>query len=332
MLKSNGKGREDKMLERKDNKANSKVQEYFHMSEVDLRDLCRHQIDSFEHWTRRLIDEKMKEEYGAGYFELEIQSGNDEQGNTIMQPLIKKSIIDQVEGRMATNPERFSRKIDALVFDDITYFFCRDDFYQRMFKNILETFFSGKNEVRSVLDRVVRIRNKLSHGNVVSIREAEQVVCYMNDFIDVFKRYYQQCGREKDFNVPVFIRLKDSTGNDVVRQHMDWYPWEIHEKPIDNFTRPKLRAGDTYKAWVEVDGSYDVERYTITWEFKCGQRTEKFEGNEMLVKFGVHDVASLPEIKCVLTTDKEWHRRREKGDDELSFRSELVLPPIEDCY
>ena len=50
--------------------------------------------------------------------------------------------------------------------------FAQEDFYQKMFKNILETFFSGKNEVRSVLDRVVRIRNKLSHGNVISIREA----------------------------------------------------------------------------------------------------------------------------------------------------------------
>lgn len=321
-----------KKAKKKAKKANSKVQEYFYMSEVDLRDLSRQQIDSFEHWARRLIDEKMKEEYGEEYFELEIQSGNDEQGNAIVQPLIKKSIINQVEGRITANPGRFSRKIDALVFDDIIYFFCKDDFYQNMFKNIFEPFFSGKNEVRSVLARVVKIRNKLSHGNVISIREAEQGVCYMNDFIDVFKGYYQQCGREKDFNVPVFIRLKDSTGNDVVRQHKDWYPWEINGKPLDNFTRPKIRAGDIYKAWVEVDGSYDSEHYTITWEFKCGQKIEKFEGNEMLVKFGVHDVASLPEIKCVLTTDKEWHRRREKGDDELSFRLELILPPIEDCY
>ena len=53
------------------------------LDEIELRDLCRHHIDSFEQWSRRIIDEKFKNEYGDKYIDVEVQSG---------QPLIKADI------------------------------------------------------------------------------------------------------------------------------------------------------------------------------------------------------------------------------------------------
>ena len=32
----------------------------WNLSEIEARDLCKHQIDTMEHWSRRLIDESLK--------------------------------------------------------------------------------------------------------------------------------------------------------------------------------------------------------------------------------------------------------------------------------
>lgn len=50
------------------------------LSEIELRDLCRHHIDTFENWSRRLIDETLKTNYGEDYFNHMISG---------QQPLIK---------------------------------------------------------------------------------------------------------------------------------------------------------------------------------------------------------------------------------------------------
>ena len=42
------------------------------LTETELRDLCRHHINTFEKWSRRIIDEKFKESYGLDYFNYKI--------------------------------------------------------------------------------------------------------------------------------------------------------------------------------------------------------------------------------------------------------------------
>ena len=163
----------DAKLEKKDNCNEEEIRGKGHgdyllwnMSDLDARDLCKHRIDIMERWSRRLIDQKFKEVYGVNYFEAEVDEG---------QPLVKAAIKRQVEGRMKENPGRFARKVDALVIEDLEYFFCREDLYKKLFRDIFEPFFSGQQEVRTVIKRISDIRNKIAHGNPVSQHELEHL-------------------------------------------------------------------------------------------------------------------------------------------------------------
>ena len=147
------------------------------LSETELRDLCRHYVDTFENWSRRLIDETFRQHYGVDYFDFMVSEE---------QPLVKNEIKNRIEKRVNDNPGRFPRKIDAILIEDIEYFLCRNDLYSSHFKAILEPFYSGIAEVRKTLNRLIPIRNKLSHGNTISVHEAEQCLCYTGDFVAVF--------------------------------------------------------------------------------------------------------------------------------------------------
>lgn len=208
------------------------------LSETALRDLCRHRIDAFESWSRRLIDETLKNSYTTDYFNYMISDD---------QPLIKQEIKRRIEKRIHDNPGRFPRKVDAFLLEDIQYLLCREDLYKNHFKNVLEPFYSGIGEVRIVFNRLIPIRNKLSHGNTISIHEAEQCLCYTDDFISTYKEYYARLGKEKDYNVPTFTRIKDSLGNDIVRpESTTSSSWEMF---CHGRIAPKiqLRSGDHYK-------------------------------------------------------------------------------------
>lgn len=292
------------------------------LTETELRDLCRHHIDSFESWSRRIIDETFKTCYGSDYFNFMISAD---------QPLIKSEIKKRIEKRVIDNPGRFPRKIDAILLEDIEYFLCRDDLYSSHFKTILEPFYSGVLEVRTVLERLVPIRNKLSHGNTISIHEAEQCICYTGDFINVYKQHYLVIGKERDYNVPVFLRIKDNLGNDIIREDSR-YSWKLNFYGI---TAPEiqLRSGDSYKLWVEVDSSFDNSFYEIIWIVKQDYKTTIKEGTGGVIEFTLNNknVSYAPEIQISLITKRDWHRFHDI-DDVIELHYNQILPPIEDTY
>lgn len=296
------------------------------LDETELKEMCRHRIDSFEQWSRRLIDETLRTNYGKNYIDVVIQEG---------QPLIKSEIKKKIAARIKDNPKRYSRYIDATVMEDIEYFFCRDDLYKCYFKEIFEPYFSGNNEIRSVLRRLTDIRNKISHGNLLSIHEVEQVFCYTDDFIERFKAYYVKKGKSREYNVPVFTRVKDSFSHDIIREYMECYPWELyltHESILDR-PRVVLRSGETYKLWVEVDSSFPENTYDVTWRFECGDRIEEGKSNTVEVSFDDKDVSYTFEIHFYLKTHNTWHRRaRMDNDDELIISFSDILPSIESTY
>lgn len=292
------------------------------LTEIELRDLCRHHIDTFENWSRRILDETFKSNYGTDYFNHMV---------SVDQPLIKSEIKKRIEKRVSDNPGRFPRKIDAILLEDIEYFLCRDDLYNKHFKSVLEPFYSGILEVRKVLGRLIPIRNKLSHGNTISIREAEQCICYTGDLIDVYKQHYVSIGKDRDYNVPVFLRIKDSLGHDIIRENSR-YSWELH---FYGNLAPKiqLRSGDSYKLWVEVDSSFDSSFYEIKWVVKQDFRTDIKKGTGNVIEFTLSNkpVSYAPEIYISLVTKRDWHRFHEV-DDMIKLNYENVLPPIEDAY
>lgn len=90
-------------------------------TEDDLRSVCRKEIETLEHWTRRLIHETLTAQYGEDYFSY---VKNDE-------PLIKGEITSRVNKMREDNPGRFPRPIDAFFLRDIIYIICKKPLYKK---------------------------------------------------------------------------------------------------------------------------------------------------------------------------------------------------------
>lgn len=299
-------------------------------TEDDLRSICRKEIEALEHWMRRLIHEVLTEHYGQDYF---LYKKNDE-------PLIKGEITTRVNKMREDNPGRFPRPIDAFFLGDIIYVLCKKPLYDAHFKAALcEAYPHGNEEARFFLEKIEAIRNKLSHANPISIRDAEQVICYCHDIIDSLKVYYRRTGREKEYNVPMFIRATDSLGN-VFLPEKEGYPLELYidtSKPIAaKEYGVKLRAGETYGLSVVVDPAFDPSTYSLEWTVMSGlggdNYRKKWKGVTQ-IDFPVINktVGSYFEITCRLTTHKDWHKRN-WYDDCFELHVYTVLPPIEDTY
>lgn len=299
-------------------------------TEDELRSVCRKEIETLEHWTRRLIHETLTTHYGDDYF---AYKKNDE-------PLIKGEITSRVNKMREDNPGRFPRPIDAFFLGDIIYVLCKKPLYDTHFKDALcEAYPHGNEEVRFFLERVEAIRNKLSHANPISVREAEQVICYCHDVIDSLKSHYRRTGKEKEYNVPMFIRATDSLGN-VFLPKKEGYPLELYvdtSKPITaGEYGVKLRAGETYGISIVVDPAFEPSSYSLEWTVISGlvgkNYSRKWE-NVTQIDFPVTNktVGSYFEIRCRLTTHKDWHKHN-WYDDCFELNVYTVLPPIEDTY
>lgn len=299
-------------------------------TEDDLRSVCRKEIETLEHWTRRLIHETLTAQYGENYFSYK---NNDE-------PLIKGEISSRVNKMREDNPGRFPRPIDAFFIGDIIYVLCKKSLFDSHFKSALsEAYPHGNEEARFFLEKIETIRNKLAHTNPISVREAEQVICYCHDVIDSLKAYYRQTGKEKEYNVPMFIRATDSLGNVFLPQR-EGYPLELY---VD-FSKPitageygvKLRAGETYGISIVVDPAFDPSGYSLEWFVFSGMSGENYKKqwkNVTQIDFPVVNktVGSYFEIICRLITNKDWHKRN-TYDDCFELKVYTVLPPIEDNY
>lgn len=282
-------------------------------TENKLRGEIKKVLESFEHWSRRIINEIFTQKYGIDYFDYVKENG---------EALIKREILKNIADRMADNPDRFPRKIDAILMEDIEYFLCKDEFYRYLFRAILENYFSGKAEIRRLLNTLKDIRNKLYHGNPISIREAEQAICYAHDFIDCYKCFYKKIGKEKEYNVPQIIKAQDSFGRCVYRNDDKLDDLSVGHGIVT------LRPGDIYKIWVEVDANFPESFYEISWWIHDKKIAV---GKEFTFIPTVKMVSEMVFVYCSLKTKKEWHKYK-NHDDGFNTLIGKVLPPIEDLY
>lgn len=281
--------------------------------ENEIRNSAKETLESLEHWSRRIINDKFIEKYGRDYFDYKFENG---------ESLVKNDILRTIADRMKENPKRFPRKIDAILMEDIAYFLCKDNFYKDIYKEILENNFSGQEEVRNRLTILKDIRNKLYHGNPISYREAEIAICYSHDFIDCYSAYYVKCGKEKEYNVPFFTKVEDSWGRCGYRDESKL------EKLTLGFEKNKLRPGDVYKVWVEVDANFSEDFYEITWWI---HDKKVATGKEFVFRPTIDMVSSVQFVDCYLKTKRAWHKYR-SHDDWFNIYIGEILPPIEDLY
>ena len=285
------------------------------LSNNELRDYCRAAIESLEYWLRRLIDETLSQEFGSNY----LKATNDNGDN-----ILGREIRESITNRYQSNQERYSRLIDAAMLDDAIDIVCHPKLFSKYFKEPLsDAFPEGREEARTFLLRLTEPRNHLSHANPISIRQAEQVICYTHDVIDFLKSYYNRKNMGKEYNAPSIIRITDSFG-------LDKHSGQFKSRgAIHRFDDEKalLRPGDKLSIEVEIDPSYDTSEYTIKWDYSNQSAENRpINGPKCTIEFNTSHVTSNFVVTCTVTSNKEWHRFG-RLDDQVRIHYK-VLPPL----
>jgi hypothetical protein len=271
---------------------------YYRYSDEEIRSICRTHLESFEKWSRLIIDNLLSDKLGKDYFFTKNQDGNF---------LIKKKLVEHATKMMNNEPLRFPKPIDTLFFDDIVYLLCRRDFFKNYFSKFLSKMYpEGENELRTFLNRLIPIRNKLSHTNPFSIRDAEQCVCYCNDFIECTKEYFIMNNQEKEFNVPTILRVVDSLGNEyLIKDGRAGEGLDI----IDPITKQKkvFFTNDKFCLDLTIDPSFDDSSYTLNWTPKNGMEVLN-NGKKINVTITDELIGEEVILLCRLVTKNKWHR------------------------
>jgi hypothetical protein len=255
------------------------------LPEEQLRTICRQRIEACELWLRRLLHDKLVERFGAGYAEAEWNAG-------------QKVLSAPIRRRIADRGEDAPRPMDALYLTDLCNLICRQDLYDAFFRPVFESAMRSPDQIRWVLDRLTEIRNALSHARVISVREAEQAICYSGDIVDPIKYFYREAKMSEAFPAPSFTRFIDSLGN---TRHLS--------KPVENlsFRDTPLYEGDKLRMEVEVDASFPPGSYDVTWEV-LSNAPRKLSGTAIEIEFGPGDIQTSLVIVCNVISKAAWHR------------------------
>ena len=282
-------------------------------NEVELRSICKTNIENVERWARRLIDEQFTKHYGADWIDHKLENNEFLIKNELRQTIIKLNRQDD---------KRFSRTVDALFLEDIIYLLCTEKFYKLMFKDVLICSYpQGNSETREFLGRLIPIRNKLSHSNLITIREAERSICYSNDFIEGVKEYYKKEGNDRMYNVPTIIRLIDSLGNEFNSNQIKRN--STGRGLCDASSSYEVRSGDTLSIEVSIDPAFDESTYTVSWLFK----NKWYDGNKIILELDESCVKIDFTLYCrVISNAHDWHRC---GDvDDCVCITYSILPKL----
>lgn len=288
------------------------------LSEDDLRSYCRKTIEALERWLRCLIDEELSESYGKDFLEATIETGD---------KLIAKKIRDSIGKRYKSQPEKYSRLIDAAMLPDEIGILCNPNLFNKNFKSGLEAAFpNGAAEARTFLSRFVPTRHKLSHANSISVRQAEQVICYSHDVIDSLKAYYLEKNLDMQYNVPTVVRLTDSLGNEVyLDQNRTDYLGAVLVKfqhDPDSFLHP----GERLSIEVEIDPSFDAGEYEISWDHhRSDGDTQHNHDSRITIDLQNRHVRNEFIVWCRIKSNKDWHRQG-LHDDQVGIIYR-ILPP-----
>ncbi len=286
------------------------------MEEENFRSICKKKAEALEHWLRRVIDENYIQRYGEDYFQFQFDNGEN---------LIKKDIVQKVKVRRNEQPERYSRDIDATLLEDLIAIICKQKQYSEVFKEVFnEVAPQGNEHLRFILNKIWETRNPLSHANPISVRQAEQLICYSNDIIECLQNYYKKKGEGRMYNVPTVLKYTDSFGNTIYREQMIK---SGNGKVCLNFINDEkyyLRPEDVYSIELEIDPSFERDTYRLKWF--VGSQIIESDSNRLVVELENKHVSEDFYIACWIITKNDWHRYSVGYDDEIVINLR-VFPP-----
>lgn len=284
----------------------------FKLNEAELRNSSKNYLETLEFWLRRVIDTKLTEVYGSKYWEYH--------DNNIF--LIKKEIREKSADRFKKYPERFTRWIDATLLEHLIDIICKEKLYKEFFNAYFKYNFPlGREQLRLNLTKLSEIRNRLYHSNPISVRQAEQAICYTNDIIESIKQFYLNTSQQMEFNAPSIISISFSNGTKIYKDAMV----QASNGLIVRIKNTKFRCGEKIKMEIEVDSTFDANEYIIIWDC-INVGTAETNKTDFELEFSENHVGELFKISVKLISNKNWHRYR-TYDDSLSVLL-TVLPPI----
>lgn len=276
----------------------------------ELRSACRQKIESCELWLRRMVHDCLRAEFGETYIQ-DAQLN----GHYIFRSEIRKYAMN----RLAAQPGQYRRQIDTLLLDHLVSIICKPDIFRKYFSDPLSWSFPNGNEpLRTVLNRLVTIRNSLSHANPLTLHDAERVLCYCDDVIYSLVHFYADQGMTNEFNAPLFTRFSDCYGHSELLQS---------SKNNLNYTDSRaLRAGDSIRLEVEVDAHFPPDDYTVNWVVANISSGERGLGLSFCLTLLPRHVGETFAVQATVISNKSWHRHSDH--DAYLTVSYKVLPPI----
>ena len=285
------------------------------LSDAELRAACKATIESLEVWLRRLIDLLLCSEFGNDY----INALNPATGDH----LFKKRMRDSIQRRVDREPNRYARCIDAALLEDVIYIVCHSSLYDRFFEPFFVSHYPhGRNELKTFLERLIGPRNALAHSNPLSVRQAEQVICYSHDAIDAIKCRMEEINMDKDYNAPTIIKITDSRGFVFHDSEISRFGDGLGQVNLIRDRSAWLTVGDILRVEVEIDPSFSPKDYRIRWEYpnRCVEHTE----SSLILNISHHHVRASFHVICKVVSNKTWHRCGDVDDHvTLMYR---VLP------
>jgi hypothetical protein len=265
---------------------------------VALREDTRRAIENLELWLRRWIDAKMRSTFGNAYLDHEV-SGN---------RVVKKKIVDSLRQRVAAEPARYPRDIDAIHLDDAIAITCHPQCFSLFSAGYTDLFPQASvSTIKALMERIVSARHRVSHANEIALQDALRVISMSFDVVEAIKKQFEMQNRGREFNVPTLVKISDSFGG-------VWHQGQ--QKPPSHTVYP----GDSVTVYAEVDPTFDAASYQIRWQAGSSSHI----GHQFTYTFTVADVGELFVLWCRVVQSKPWHRRNGYDDQyKIPFQ---VLP------
>ncbi|WP_405176372.1 hypothetical protein MHI27_12075 [Paenibacillus sp. FSL H8-0261] len=242
---------------------------------------------------------------------------------------MKKSVREGVQSRRGAEPKRYPREIDAILLDDSVSILLHPNLYKEYFSEPLLTVFPiGESMGKVIFEKIIEPRNYLAHANHISIRQAEQILCYSHDIIDSIKGYYEKIGVDRLYNVPSIIQVSDSLGNIKYESEISEVRSDVCVPLLLNSpNNPTLRPGDVLSVEVEIDPTFQKDLYSIQWQVEGYIPSFEDTTNKFTLKISNSHVGERLVLNCFVKSNKDWHRYG--ANDDCLMLLYRVLPPIE---
>ena len=289
------------------------------LSEASLRTGCKEAIEALELWFRRVIEIALRPDFGDDYIN----------SKTKGQYIFNKELRCRISRRSRKSPENYTRPIDAALLEDEIYIVCHQQLYQKYFRSFFEFSYphSSRDQVLFFLKRLIEPRNRLMHSNPISIRQAEQVICYSYDIIESIKVHIEKLNMGREYNAPRIIKLSDSNGSVFHDAQIRRNATGRGHVQVSEFTSTRLRAGEKLSVESEIDPSFSPDDYRIEWIYaNLAPEHKGYRGKRITISLRECHVREDFTVYCAVISNQSWHRCGDVDDSVgLTYR---ILPPV----